>query len=246
MTLARPAETVRIGQEQRPDRAHHLGPVEERQALLRPELERLEARLAQREQGRDPLAAELHLAPADERQREVGERREVARGAHAALLRHDRVDARGRGTRAAGRRSSGRQPLWPSASVFARRRSIARTTSRGKAGPTPAAWLIRRFSWSRPVRAGSIDVVARSPKPVVTPYTTAPAATRPSMTSRASCIRARACTSSAAVAPCRATASTSAIVRSAPVRTIGPASVPARRAGSGTKCGSLDWVTRRA
>ena len=43
---------------------------------------------------RHDLAAELHLAAADERQREVGERREVAGGADAALLGHDRVDAR--------------------------------------------------------------------------------------------------------------------------------------------------------
>ena len=64
---------------------------------------------------------------------------------------------------------SGRQPLWPSASVFARSRSIARTTSRGNAGPTPAAWLIRRFSWSRAASAGGMNVVARSPNPVVTP-----------------------------------------------------------------------------
>ena len=34
-------------------------------------------------------------AAADERQREVGERREVARRADAPLLGHDRVDARG-------------------------------------------------------------------------------------------------------------------------------------------------------
>ncbi len=49
---------------------------------------------------------------------------------------------------------SGRQPLCPSASVLARSRSIARTTSRGNAAPTPAAWLIRRFSWSRLASAG--------------------------------------------------------------------------------------------
>ena len=64
---------------------------------------------------------------------------------------------------------SGRQPLWPSASVFARRTSIARTTSRGSADPTPAAWLISRFAWSRPASAGAIEVDARAPKPVVTP-----------------------------------------------------------------------------
>ena len=34
--------------------------------------------------------------------------------------------------------------------MLARSSSIARTISRGNAGPTPAAWLIRRFSWSWP------------------------------------------------------------------------------------------------
>ena len=117
--------------------------------------------------------------------------------------------------------SNGRQPEWPSASVLARRRSIARTTSRGSAGPTPTAWLTRRFSWSRRASAGGMKVVARSPKPVVIPYTTSPAATSRSTTARASSIRARASPSRTARAPPRATASTSAIVRSAPDRTIG-------------------------
>ena len=50
--------------------------------------------------------------------------------------------------------SSGRQPEWPRASVFARSRSIARTTSRGNGGPTPAACDAIRFSWSRAASAG--------------------------------------------------------------------------------------------
>ena len=37
--------------------------------------------------------AELHLAAPDERQGEVGEGREVTRGAKAPLLRYDRVDS---------------------------------------------------------------------------------------------------------------------------------------------------------
>ena len=77
------------------------------------------------------LPVELHLAPPDERQREVRERREVAGRADAPLLRHDRVDARARRSSQIRSTSSGRQPEWPSASVFARSRSIARTTSRG-------------------------------------------------------------------------------------------------------------------
>ena len=50
--------------------------------------------------------------------------------------------------------SSGRQPEWPSASVFARSRSIARTTSRGNGRPTPAACDASRFSWSRAASSG--------------------------------------------------------------------------------------------
>ena len=65
--------------------------------------------------------------------------------------------------------SSGRQPEWPSASVFARSSSIARTTSRGNGRPTPAACDASRFSWSRAASAGGMNVVARSPNPVVTP-----------------------------------------------------------------------------
>ena len=39
------------------------------------------------------VPVELDLAATDQRQRQVGQRREVARGADAALLGHDRVDA---------------------------------------------------------------------------------------------------------------------------------------------------------
>jgi hypothetical protein len=128
----------------------------------------LEAGLAQGDRAPARPAAELDLARADERQREVGERREVARGADAALLRHDRVDAQAEESSSRST-TSGRQPLWPSARVLARSRSIARTTSRGSGGPTPAAWLISRFSWRRPASAGGIDRRGQAPKPVVTP-----------------------------------------------------------------------------
>ena len=60
---------------------------------------------------------------------------------------------------------SGRQPLWPSASVFARSRSIARTTSRGSGAPTPAAWLINRFSWRRAASAGGDEPRRERPEP---------------------------------------------------------------------------------
>ena len=98
-----PRQAVGIGEQQRPDRAHQLRPVEERQALLGLELHRLESHLAEGQQRRHDRPAELDGTLADDRQREVRERREVPGRADAALLRHDRVDTRARGTPAAGR-----------------------------------------------------------------------------------------------------------------------------------------------
>ena len=88
-------------------------------------------------QRRHDRPAELDLAAPDERQGEVGERRQVARRPDAPLLRHDGMDPEPRGTSSSRSTSSGRQPLWPSASVFARSSSIARTTSRGNGRPDP-------------------------------------------------------------------------------------------------------------
>ena len=65
--------------------------------------------------------------------------------------------------------SNGRQPECPSASVFARSSSIARTTSRANGCPTPAACEAIRLTCSPASSPGGMNVVARSPKPVVTP-----------------------------------------------------------------------------
>jgi hypothetical protein len=92
----RAGQPVRVREQERPDRAHQLGPVEERQPLLRLEDERLEARLPQGQERRHHVPFELHLAAPDERQGEVGERREVAGRPDAPLLRHDGVDAEGK------------------------------------------------------------------------------------------------------------------------------------------------------
>src|SRR6266513_1287339 len=43
---------------------------------------------------------------------------------------------------------SARTPDLPAASVLARSTSIALTTSSGRGGPTPTAWLRTRFRWS--------------------------------------------------------------------------------------------------
>ena len=88
-----PDQSVRVGQDERPDRTHHLGPVEERQAFLGLERQRLEAGFAQRQHRRHERAADLHLAPADEGQRQVRERREVPGRPDAPLLGDDRMDA---------------------------------------------------------------------------------------------------------------------------------------------------------
>ena len=88
-----PDEPVGVRQQERPDGAHQLCPVQQGQAFLRPELERFESDVAQGVPGRHDPSADLHLAAPDERQGEVGEGREIARGADTALRGHDRVDA---------------------------------------------------------------------------------------------------------------------------------------------------------
>ena len=90
----RPHEPVRVGQQRVPPTA----------PIIWVPLSSASPSFARRTSGSSPASrramsdgstapTELDLAATDERQREVGERREVARRADAALLRHDRVDA---------------------------------------------------------------------------------------------------------------------------------------------------------
>ena len=88
-----PAKSLRIGQQQRADGAHHLGPVEEGQALLRLEPQRLQSRFAEGDEGGHDVAVSLDLSPTDQRQGQVGQRRQVAGCPDAPLLRHDRMQA---------------------------------------------------------------------------------------------------------------------------------------------------------
>ena len=88
-----PHQAVGVGQEQGADRRHHLGPVQQGQAFLGLQRQRLQTGLPEGQQTRDDLATELHLAAPDERQRQVRQRREIARGAEAPLFGHDRMDA---------------------------------------------------------------------------------------------------------------------------------------------------------
>ena len=110
-------------------------------------------------------AADLHLAATDERQRQVGERREVARRPDAPLLGHDRMDAQAQEVE---------QPVdeeRPAAAVAERERvgpAAGASPGRPRAGtpaPTPAAWLISRFSWSRPASAGGDRGRGQRPEP---------------------------------------------------------------------------------
>ena len=83
----------RVVVRERPDPRHELRAVEEGQALLRPERERLEAGARQRlAPGGRPCPVDGRLALADEHEGDVRQRGEVARRAEAAARRDDRVD----------------------------------------------------------------------------------------------------------------------------------------------------------
>ena len=73
----RPAQSIRIRQQERPDRTHHLRPVEKGQPFLGLERQRLQTGLAQSDHRRHDRPAEFDLAPPDQGQRQVRERRQV-------------------------------------------------------------------------------------------------------------------------------------------------------------------------
>ena len=114
-------------------------------------VQRLQAALAERDQRRHDLAVDLHLAAADERQREVGQRREVPGRADAALLRDDRVDP-GSSKAQIGRRAAAGSP-----SARARACSPAAAASRGR----PRAGTAGR----RPPRARRAGSPGAAPRP---------------------------------------------------------------------------------
>jgi hypothetical protein len=160
----------------------------------------------------------------------VRERREVAARTHASLLRHHRVDApREHGEEQLA--SSGRAPECPRASTLARSSIIARTSRVGSGGPTPAAWLRTRLRCRSRRRPGAMATSDNLPKPVVTPYTTAPPATRPSTTARVSAMCARAAGASAGGAPPSATRRSAARVSARPSSAGAPAAGPLPPAG---------------
>ena len=86
-------EASRADEAQRADRAHELRPVDEREPLLRLQPDRLEPRASQRLRARERVAVEERPPLADQRKRQVRERREVAGGADGAAARHVRENA---------------------------------------------------------------------------------------------------------------------------------------------------------
>ena len=117
------------------DRQHEhpedaVGAVDQRQPLLGAEHDRLEAGGGERLAGRrDVAVASVDLALADQHQRAVGERRQVAARTERAVLGHDGREA-GVEQRQLQVDELGRAPERPIARLRARSSSIARTTSR--------------------------------------------------------------------------------------------------------------------
>ena len=130
-----PHQPVGVGQQQGADRAHHLRPVEEREALLRLEDERLEA--GRRERLGRPARPSPSTSTSPRPMSGSARWASGARSPDAPTLPCSGTtgwmpfasSARIAST------TTGRQPLWPSARVFARSRSIARTISRGNGAP---------------------------------------------------------------------------------------------------------------
>ena len=83
-----------LGLEQAAQRigGRHLGAVQQRQAFLGRQRERLQAGDFQRLAGRQPLAAMARAVLAQQQQGHVRQRRQVARRAHRALERNVRID----------------------------------------------------------------------------------------------------------------------------------------------------------
>ena len=108
------------------------------------------------------------LAFADQHQRQVRERREIAAGADRAARRHDGMDARFSSAISASSVST-LMPEKPFASTLARSAIVARTARTGSGSPSPAAWLRSRLSCSVSSASGEIFTSANDPKPVLMP-----------------------------------------------------------------------------
>ena len=161
--------------QQRADRAHEMGPVDQRQALLALQLQRLQPERRQRLGAADqrPAGSE-RLALTEQRQERVRRWRQIAAGAQRAGARHPRhvaaveqrrdpLDHQRAHARMA--RASARWRAPPS------RRARPRAAGRR---PVPAAWLRSRLTWRWRWSSGATVFETSAPKPVLIPYTGVP------------------------------------------------------------------------
>ena len=117
-----------------------------------------------------PLALDERLALADERQREMRERREIAGRADRAARRHDGQDAAVEAREQQLDRAdagAGRCPSRACSRAAASRRARSRPAY---GSPTPHACERSRRSCSSPVSSSGIERLTNRPKPVLTPY----------------------------------------------------------------------------
>jgi hypothetical protein len=117
-----------------------------------------------------PAPGRPHLTLADERERAVGQRSQVAAGAERPVLTHHRRDA------GAEHGQLQVHQLGASARVAHGQAAGPQQQHRPNhlplhGGPIPAACERTSDTWSSAVRAAGITVVASEPNPVVTPYT---------------------------------------------------------------------------
>ena len=120
------------------DGGHALGAVYEGKTFLGLEDEGLEVATTQSLHRAEAFTAETDLAFAYDRQCQVSERRQVARGTEGALLGHDRQDVVGEHLDKTHDDVSS-TPEWPRARTWARRASMALTSSGGSSFPTATA-----------------------------------------------------------------------------------------------------------
>ena len=162
-------QPVRAAHDERADRRHELRAVDEREALLRGELDRRQAGLRQRVGACQRLSADARRAP---------RRRGRARDARAAQGRRSPPATRATAPPAARRPRACRPGAAPARGARrmcpwrARSRAAAiaaRTTSSGNGSPTPHAWLRTRFSWSSAACPASMCTSTSRPNPVFTP-----------------------------------------------------------------------------
>ncbi len=209
----------RFEHRERQERGHRLGAVHQPEPFARRETHRREPGVQQRLGGGNETAGAAHPAAAEERQREMGERCEIAARADRATARHLRqqvmveerqelVDEQGPHARMPfGQRV---RPQDEHAAHGGVREGLA----------DPAACESTRRSCSVSRSASAIRTLARFPKPVLTPYTASPEATERSITARAAATRSRAAAVRTTCSPPAATAANSSNVSDPPVSSI--------------------------